>query len=55
MNGVRHLGELVETGAHTPGSQEEGLDDVQEMVKTDKSYPERRLRGVLKEPSCGCW
>ncbi|EPY77455.1 hypothetical protein CB1_001259003 [Camelus ferus] len=52
--GGRHLGELVETGAHTPGSQEEGLDDVREMVKTDKSYPERRLRGVLKEPSCGC-
>ncbi|KAB1271328.1 Hemicentin-2 [Camelus dromedarius] len=51
---LKVYGELMETGAHTPGSQEEGLDDVQEMVKTDKSYPERQLRGVLKEPSCGC-
>lgn len=39
---------------HTPGSQEEGLNDVQEMIKTEKSYPERRLRGVLEELSCGC-
>lgn len=38
----------------TPGSQEEGLNDVQEMIKTEKSYPERRLRGVLEELSCGC-
>lgn len=37
-----------------PGSQEEGLNDVQEMIKTEKSYPERRLRGVLEELSCGC-
>ncbi|XP_012869012.1 PREDICTED: otoferlin isoform X3 [Dipodomys ordii] len=33
---------------------EEGLNDVQEMIKTEKSYPERRLRGVLEELSCGC-
>ena len=38
----------------TPGPQEEGLNDVQEMIKTEKSYPERRLRGVLEELSCGC-
>lgn len=25
--------------AHTPGSQEEGLNDVQEMIKTEKLYP----------------
>lgn len=37
-----------------PGPQEEGLNDVQEMIKTEKSYPERRLRGVLEELSCGC-
>nr|XP_027789242.1 otoferlin isoform X8 [Marmota flaviventris] len=24
------------------------------MIKTEKSYPERRLRGVLEELSCGC-
>ncbi|XP_077699938.1 otoferlin isoform X3 [Canis aureus] len=34
---------------------EEGLNDVQEMIKTEKSYPERRLRGVLEELSCGCY
>lgn len=38
----------------TLGPQEEGLNDVQEMIKTEKSYPERRLRGVLEELSCGC-
>ncbi|VCW69057.1 unnamed protein product, partial [Gulo gulo] len=25
------------------------------MIKTEKSYPERRLRGVLEELSCGCY
>uniref|UniRef100_A0A452RP75 Otoferlin n=1 Tax=Ursus americanus TaxID=9643 RepID=A0A452RP75_URSAM len=35
--------------------KEEGLNDVQEMIKTEKSYPERRLRGVLEELSCGCY
>lgn len=38
----------------TPGAQEEGLNDVQEMIKTETSYPERRLRGVLEELSGGC-
>ncbi|XP_030054512.1 otoferlin isoform X1 [Microcaecilia unicolor] len=33
---------------------EEGLNDVHEMIKTEKSYPERRLRGVLEELSSGC-
>ncbi|XP_063079434.1 otoferlin [Engraulis encrasicolus] len=33
---------------------EEGLNDVQEMIKTEKAYPERRLRGVLEELSTGC-
>uniref|UniRef100_A0A4W4F3Q9 C2 domain-containing protein n=1 Tax=Electrophorus electricus TaxID=8005 RepID=A0A4W4F3Q9_ELEEL len=28
---------------------EEGLNDVQEIIKTEKPYPERRLRGVLEE------
>lgn len=48
------FGEAEGAVAHTPGSQEEGLNDVQEMIKTEKSYPERRLRGVLEELSCGC-
>uniref|UniRef100_A0A8C5PB94 Otoferlin n=1 Tax=Leptobrachium leishanense TaxID=445787 RepID=A0A8C5PB94_9ANUR len=30
---------------------EEGLNDVHEMIKTEKPYPERRLRGVLEELS----
>uniref|UniRef100_A0A673LSV4 Otoferlin n=1 Tax=Sinocyclocheilus rhinocerous TaxID=307959 RepID=A0A673LSV4_9TELE len=30
---------------------EEGLNDVQEIIKTEKAYPERRLRGVLEESS----
>lgn len=34
--------------------QEEGLNDVQEIIKTEKAYPERRLRGVLEELSQGC-
>ena len=34
--------------------QEEGLNDVQEIIKTEKAYPERRLRGVLEELSIGC-
>ncbi|XP_016133799.1 otoferlin [Sinocyclocheilus grahami] len=33
---------------------EEGLNDVQEIIKTEKAYPERRLRGVLEELSIGC-
>ncbi|XP_032072185.1 otoferlin [Thamnophis elegans] len=33
---------------------EEGLNDVHEMIKTEKTYPERRLRGVLEELSSGC-
>uniref|UniRef100_A0A8C1QKP3 Otoferlin n=2 Tax=Cyprinus carpio TaxID=7962 RepID=A0A8C1QKP3_CYPCA len=33
---------------------EEGLNDVQEIIKTEKAYPERRLRGVLEELSNGC-
>ncbi|XP_018427633.1 PREDICTED: otoferlin, partial [Nanorana parkeri] len=34
---------------------EEGLNDVHEMIKTEKSYPERRLRGVLEELSSACF
>uniref|UniRef100_A0A8C6TZ59 Otoferlin a n=1 Tax=Neogobius melanostomus TaxID=47308 RepID=A0A8C6TZ59_9GOBI len=30
---------------------EEGLNDVQEIIKTEKAFPERRLRGVLEELS----
>ncbi|XP_072913142.1 otoferlin isoform X10 [Hemitrygon akajei] len=33
---------------------EEGLNDVQEIIKTEKPHPERRLRGVLEELSNGC-
>uniref|UniRef100_A0A8C7U591 C2 domain-containing protein n=1 Tax=Oncorhynchus mykiss TaxID=8022 RepID=A0A8C7U591_ONCMY len=33
---------------------EEGLNDVQEVIKTEKAYPERRLRGVLEDLSNGC-
>ncbi|XP_032877367.1 otoferlin isoform X1 [Amblyraja radiata] len=33
---------------------EEGLNDVQEIMKTEKPHPERRLRGVLEELSNGC-
>ncbi|XP_030883530.1 otoferlin [Leptonychotes weddellii] len=40
---------------HIADKLEEGLNDVQEMIKTEKSYPERRLRGVLEEFSCGCY
>nr|XP_045004703.1 otoferlin [Jaculus jaculus] len=39
---------------HIADKLEEGLNDVQEMIKTEKSYPERRLRGVLEELSGGC-
>nr|XP_031540909.1 otoferlin [Vicugna pacos] len=39
---------------HIADKLEEGLNDVQEMIKTEKPYPERRLRGVLEELSCGC-
>ncbi|KAI3367492.1 hypothetical protein L3Q82_026341 [Scortum barcoo] len=34
--------------------QEDGLNDVQEIIKTEKAYPERRLRGVLEELNQGC-
>ncbi|KAM8953379.1 otoferlin isoform 2-T2 [Pelodytes ibericus] len=34
---------------------EEGLNDVHEMMKTEKAYPERRLRGVLEELSSSCF
>ncbi|CAH2245475.1 otoferlin isoform X3 [Pelobates cultripes] len=34
---------------------EEGLNDVHEMIKTEKAYPERRLRGVLEELSSSCF
>jgi len=34
--------------------QEEGLNDIQEIIKTEKAFPERRLRGVLEELSVGC-
>ncbi|XP_010838992.1 PREDICTED: otoferlin [Bison bison bison] len=40
---------------HIADKLEEGLNDVQEMIKTEKSYPERRLRGVLEELSSGCY
>ncbi|KAM9201033.1 otoferlin isoform 2-T2 [Dugong dugon] len=40
---------------HIADKLEEGLNDVQEMIKTEKSYSERRLRGVLEELSCGCY
>ncbi|CAL8300499.1 unnamed protein product, partial [Boreogadus saida] len=33
---------------------EEGLNDVQEIINTEKAYPERRLRGVLEELGIGC-
>ncbi|CAJ1074494.1 Hypothetical predicted protein [Xyrichtys novacula] len=33
---------------------EDGLNDVQEIIKTEKAYPERRLRGVLEALSQGC-
>uniref|UniRef100_A0A6Q2XVG7 Otoferlin n=1 Tax=Esox lucius TaxID=8010 RepID=A0A6Q2XVG7_ESOLU len=33
---------------------EEGLNDVQEIFKTEKAFPERRLRGVLEELSTSC-
>nr|XP_028577611.1 otoferlin [Podarcis muralis] len=33
---------------------EEGLNDVHEMMKTEKPHPERRLRGVLEELSSAC-
>ncbi|XP_059897346.1 otoferlin isoform X3 [Gadus macrocephalus] len=33
---------------------EEGLNDVQEIIKTETAFPERRLRGVLEELGAGC-
>ena len=32
----------------------EGLDDVDEMIRTDKEYPERRLRSVMDDLANGC-
>ncbi|XP_058143724.1 otoferlin [Dasypus novemcinctus] len=40
---------------HIADKLEEGLNDVQEMIKTEKAYPERRLRGVLEELGSGCY
>lgn len=34
--------------------KEDGLNDVQEIIKTEKAFPERRLRGVLEELTNGC-
>ncbi|XP_061750148.1 otoferlin-like [Nerophis ophidion] len=33
---------------------EDGLNDVHEIIKTEKAYPERRLRGVLEDLGHGC-
>lgn len=30
------------------------MNDVQEIIKTEKAYPERRLRGALEDLSDGC-
>ena len=35
-------------------SQEEGIADVNEMMKQERPYPERRLRGVLEELASAC-
>ena len=34
--------------------QNEGIEDVQEMVKTNEERPDRRLRGVAAELENGC-
>ena len=34
--------------------QEEGIADVNEMMKQERPYPERRLRGVLEELASAC-
>lgn len=34
--------------------QEEGLTDVQEMIRLEKPNADRRLRGVLEELGTGC-
>lgn len=54
-----NLGSLVSTLTYhyfllRLSQQEEGLNDVQEIFKTEKAFPERRLRGVLEELSVGC-
>uniref|UniRef100_A0A5F9CJ56 Otoferlin n=1 Tax=Oryctolagus cuniculus TaxID=9986 RepID=A0A5F9CJ56_RABIT len=56
--GVESWGSLEAAGqppscAH-PRRRRRALNDVQEMIKTEKPFPERRLRGVLEELSCGC-
>ncbi|XP_061418483.1 otoferlin isoform X4 [Lethenteron reissneri] len=38
----------------TADKLEEGINDVQEIISTEKPHPERRLRGVLEELSLGC-
>jgi hypothetical protein len=32
----------------------EGLDDIEEMKRTEKEHPERRLRAVMDDLSSGC-
>ena len=32
----------------------EGVEDVEEMLRTDKEYPERRLRSVMDDLANGC-
>ena len=34
--------------------QEEGIADVNEMMKQERPHPERRLRGVLEELASAC-
>uniref|UniRef100_A0A3Q3ELF8 Otoferlin b n=1 Tax=Labrus bergylta TaxID=56723 RepID=A0A3Q3ELF8_9LABR len=50
-----HIGTCLVPGVkRRPRRGSDGLNDVQEIIKTEKSYPERRLRGVLEELSQGC-
>uniref|UniRef100_A0A8C4HNE2 Otoferlin a n=1 Tax=Dicentrarchus labrax TaxID=13489 RepID=A0A8C4HNE2_DICLA len=46
--------DIFPTPVFSASRQEEGLNDVQEIIKTEKAFPERRLRGVLEELSIGC-
>lgn len=34
--------------------QDDGITDVQEMLKQEQPFPERRLRGVFEELGSGC-
>ncbi|TWW71797.1 Otoferlin Fer-1-like protein 2, partial [Takifugu flavidus] len=45
---------IIDNIADKLASTEDGLNDVQEIIKTEKAYPERRLRGVLEELSQAC-